>query len=109
MLILFDHGTPRGIARALRNHTVKRAKEQGWDTLSNGELLTAAENAGFDVLLTTDQGIAYQQNLRNRKIAVVVLGKGQWPLIKPILPQVVAGVEAAIRGSFSVIDIPDRR
>jgi len=42
MLVLFDHGTPRGIARALHAHTVKEAKEQGWDTLSNGELLRAA-------------------------------------------------------------------
>lgn len=74
MVILFDHGTPRGIARALENHTVKLAKEEGWDRLSNGDLLTAAENAGFDVLLTTDQGIEHQQNLINRKIAVVILG-----------------------------------
>lgn len=82
MVILFDHGTPRGIARALENHTVKLAKEEGWDRLSNGDLLTAAENAGFDVLLTTDQGIEHQQNLINRKIAVVILGSAQWPVIK---------------------------
>jgi hypothetical protein len=61
MLILFDHGTPRGIVRSLHPHIVKEAKAQGWDTLSNGELLKAAEEAGFDVLLTTDKNLRYQQ------------------------------------------------
>jgi len=54
MYILFDHGTPRGISRALQGHIVKEARAQGWDTLSNGDLLKAAEEAGFEVLLTTD-------------------------------------------------------
>lgn len=107
MVILFDHGTPRGIARALENHTVKLAKEEGWDRLSNGDLLTAAENAGFDVLLTTDQGIEHQQNLINRKIAVVILGSAQWPVIKTMLPQVVVALEAARPGSFIFVEIPD--
>lgn len=76
MLILFDHGTPRGIAQSLPRHTVKEAKEQGWDTLTNGELLTAADQAGFQVLLTTDKNIRYQQNLAGRKIAVVDARQG---------------------------------
>src|SRR5713101_9054687 len=63
MLVLFDHGTPRGIARGLQGHTVKEARAQGWDTLSNGELLKAAEEAGFDVLLTTDTNLPYQRFL----------------------------------------------
>jgi hypothetical protein len=49
MLILFDHGTPRSIARWLHDHTVVEAIERGWDRLSNGALLKAAEEAGFDV------------------------------------------------------------
>src|ERR1700731_3300123 len=61
MVILFDHGTPRGIARALQGHTVKEARAQGWDTLNNGNLLRAAEEAGFDVLLTTDTNLPHQQ------------------------------------------------
>lgn len=72
MLILFDHGTPRGIARFLPGHTVTRARERGWDTLSNGDLLAEAERAGFDVFLTADKNIRYQQNLSGPKIAVVV-------------------------------------
>jgi len=54
MRILFDQGTPVPIRRALENHTVKTARQQGWSTLLNGDLIRAAEKAGFDVLLTTD-------------------------------------------------------
>jgi hypothetical protein len=108
MRVLFDHGTPRGIARSLENHTVRDAKAEGWDTLSNGELLKAAEDAGFDVLVTTDKNLRYQQNLAARKIAVVVLGKARWQLIKPVVPQVLAAIEAAQPGTFAVVQIPDR-
>lgn len=71
MLILFDHGTPWGLARALPDHTVIAAKERGWDRLTNGALLQAAEEAGFDLLLTTDQRIRYQQNLKGRKLSAL--------------------------------------
>src|SRR2546423_4959125 len=106
MLILFDHGTPRGITRALLEHVVKETRAQGWDRFANGELLAAAEEAGFDVLLTTDKNLRYQQNLQGRKIAIVVLGKGRWRLIKPCLAQVVAAVNAAKPGTYTEVDIP---
>ena len=60
MLILFDHVTPSGVARFLRRHTVTKARELGWDTLANGEMLVEAERAGFDVLLTADKNMRYQ-------------------------------------------------
>jgi hypothetical protein len=72
MLVLFDQGTPLGIRFSLPEHTVKTAREQEWSTLLNGELLRAAEDAGFDVLLTTDKNLPYQQNLKGRKLAVAV-------------------------------------
>jgi hypothetical protein len=106
MLILFDHGTPRGIARHLLEHTVKEACAQGWDRLTNGELLKAAEEAGFDLLLTTDKNIRYQQNLQQRKIAIVVLGRARWRLIKPVLVHVVAAVNASQPGTYTEVDIP---
>jgi hypothetical protein len=83
MRVLFDQGTPVQIRRSLEEHEVKTAREQGWSTLR------AAEEAGFQVLLTTDKNMRYQQNLASRTIAVVVLGSGLWPLVKPMLPQVV--------------------
>ena len=63
MIVLFDHGTPLPLAAFPQHHTVKDAKSQGWDTLGNGDLLDAAEAAGFDVLVTSDKNIRYQQNL----------------------------------------------
>ena len=106
MLILFDNGTPRTLARFLiDHHTVTEAR--GWEELGNGELLSEAESAGFDVLVTTDKNLRYQQNLAGRGIAVVVLGKGRWRVIKPMLTEVVAAITAAKPGSFTVVDVPE--
>lgn len=83
MFILFDHGTPHGLARVLANHTIIKAKARGWDKLNNGDLLKAAEAAVVDLLLTTDQGIRYQQNLTRRKIAIVVItGTTKWSCVR---------------------------
>jgi hypothetical protein len=66
VVVLFDHGTPKGLAHALSTHTIHTAQSKGRDTLSNGALLAAAEEAGFEVLLTTDRRIRYQQKLQAR-------------------------------------------
>ena len=76
MLVLFDNGVPRGVAGALLEHTVKEAREYGWDVLRNGELLDTAEASGFDVFVTTDQNLRYQQNLRDRRLP-------SWSLARP--------------------------
>jgi predicted nuclease of predicted toxin-antitoxin system len=107
MLILFDNGTPRTLARYLiDHHAVTEARARGWEESENGELLNQAEAAGFEVLVTTDKNLSYQQNLTGRKIAVVVLGKGRWTLIKPYVAHVVAAVNAATPGSFAEVEIP---
>ncbi len=85
---------------------MKESRDQRWDEMSNGELLTVAETAGFEVLVTTDENIRYQQSLIGRKIAIVVLGKGRWLLIKPLLADVAAAVNAATPGSYTEVDIP---
>ncbi len=106
MLVLFDHGTPRSIARWLLGHTVVEAFVKGWDRLSNGELLKAAEESGFDVLLTTDKNIQYQQNLKGRRIAIVVLGNSQRPAVHRHMDRVVAAVNATTPGSYTEVEIP---
>jgi hypothetical protein len=106
MLILFDHGTPRSIARWLKGHTVIEAIERGWDRLNNGALLKAAEEAGFDVLLSTDKNIQYQQNLKDRRIAIVILGNSQRPAVHRYIDRVVAAMNSATTGSFTEVDIP---
>jgi hypothetical protein len=106
MLVLFDNGTPRTLARYLiDHHVVTEARARGWDELENGELLTVAEAAGFEVLLTTDKNLSYQQSLTGRKIAVVVLGQGRWSVIKRYVVQIVAAVNAAAPGSFTEVEI----
>lgn len=107
MLVLFDNGTPRDLARYLIDrHTVTEARARGWEELENGELLTVAEAAGFEVILTTDRNLRYQQNLAGRKIAVVALGKGRWSLIKAHVAKVVVAVNAATPGSYVEVEIP---
>lgn len=108
MLILFDHNTPRGIAPSLHPHTVKEARAQGWHTLSNGDLLKAAEEAGFDVLLTADKNLRYQQNLQGRRLAIVVLSNNRWRLVRRVLEQIAAAVTAVKPGSYTLVDIPLR-
>jgi hypothetical protein len=106
MLILFDQATPVPIRPFLKGHTVRTAAQQGWDALTNGELLNAAEEAGFEIFLTPDKNMRYQQNLAGRKIAVVVISNPQWPVLRLHVEQVVAAVNAATPGSYTEVDIP---
>jgi hypothetical protein len=103
--VLFDNGTPRGLVQALPTHHVEEARARGWDALKNGELLDAAEAAGFDVPVTTDHSIPYQQNLSSRTLAVVILGKARWRLIKSKFAEISAAVSAATPGSLAIIDL----
>jgi hypothetical protein len=106
MRILFDHGTPIGIAKALSGHEVTEAIDRGWEKVSNGELITAAEAEGFDLLLTTDKNIRYQQNLAARKIAIVVLGNSTWRIVRLHLDRIASVVNETPRGSYAEVDIP---
>jgi len=108
MFILFDQATPVPIRPYIEGHIVRTAAQQGWDKLKNGDLLTAAEKAAFDMLLTTDKNIRFQQNLAGRKIAVVVLGQQQWPRLRPHIQPVIEAVNAATPSSLFEVDIPER-
>jgi hypothetical protein len=91
MRILFDHGTPNGIAKALAGHEVTEAIERGWDR---------------ELLLTTDKRIRYQQNLTRRKIAILVLGNSTWRVVRLYLDRIAAAVNAATPASYAEVDIP---
>jgi hypothetical protein len=105
MLILFDHVTPKGIARFLPGHTVTKAKDRGWDTLTNGDLLAEAERAGFEVFVTADKNMRYQQNLTGRRIALVVLSTPQWPVVRLHLEKIAVVVNAATPGSYAEVGL----
>jgi hypothetical protein len=106
MRILFDQGVPRGLAASLRGHEVTEARELEWERISNGELLKPAEGAGFDLLLTTDKNVRYQQNLAGRNISIVVLGNSPWWLVRQHLGAIAAAVSAAVPGSYTEVEIP---
>ena len=106
MLVLFDQGTPVPMRTFLAGHTVETAAQRGWDKLRNGELLEAAEEAGFEVLVTPDKNIRHQQNLALRGIAVVVLGNPRWPVLFRHVERVAAAVNAAQPGSYTEVEIP---
>ena len=97
-----------GAFPALQGHIVKKARAQGWDTLSNGDLLNAAEEAGFEVLLTTDTNLPHQQNLKGRKLAIVVISKNRWDLVRPMMQQIANAVNSARPGTCTLVDIPER-
>lgn len=99
MRILFDHGTPVPLRRALSGHEVVTAYELGWAELANGALLDAAE-AKFEALITTDQSLRYQQNLVGRKLAILVLPTNSWPRIQAHIEQIVSAVDALNPGDL---------
>lgn len=79
----------------------------GWpDQLANGELLRMAEQAGFDVMVTSDQNILYQQNLAGRKISLIVLGSNIWPIVEQHSAAIAAAVGTAMHGRHSFIEMP---
>jgi len=105
MKILFDQGTPVPLRRHLPRHDVATAAEMDWSQLTNGELLAAATEAGFEVLVTTDQNLRYQQNLTDRKIAVVVLMTASWPRISKQADKVTAAIEGAGSGGYIEVEV----
>jgi hypothetical protein len=104
--VLFDQGTPVPLREFLVQHEVATANERGWSTFTNGDLLDAAELEGFEVLITTDSNLKYQQNLASRRIAVVVLMSANWPRIQRALAAVVAAVDGASVGTYVEVQIP---
>ena len=106
MKILFDQGTPVPLRRSLTGPEVHTAYECGWQILENGELLTAAENDGYDLLISTDQNLKYQQNLGQGKIGVLILMSTSWPNIRRHLDAISCGIESARTGSYLEIPIP---
>jgi predicted nuclease of predicted toxin-antitoxin system len=96
--VLFDQNVPRNLANHLKAHEVTRSVELGWQELKNGDLLEAAQDRGFEVLVTADRNLAYQQNLKGRRLAIVVLPTGNWPLLSGAVADVVTAIGEARSG-----------
>ena len=106
MRIVFDKNVPVGVRRFLAGHDVSTFEEMPWHPqLENGALLTAAEAAGFDLMITADQNIPYQQNLAGRKLALIVLGSNIWPVVRDHQRTIAAKAAAAAPGSHCFIEM----
>jgi hypothetical protein len=105
--ILFDKNVPVGVRRFLALHEVRTVVELNWPLqLENGELLDAAEDAAYDVLITSDQNIRYQQNLTGRKLALVVFDSNIWPIVRNHEAAIAAAPDAAAPGTYQFIEMP---
>jgi hypothetical protein len=105
MQVLFDQATPVPIRPYLEGHIIRTAFQQGWDKLRNGELLAAAEQAGFDLFLTTDKKHSVSAEPDRTNDYHCLLGQQQWPHVRPHVQRVVDAVNAATPGSFVEINI----
>ena len=106
MHVLFDQGTPVPLRHHLPHHSIRTAFELGWSALKNGELLARAEAEGFEALVTTDRNLKYQQNLADRRIAIVVLSTTSWPRIQANVSLVLQAIDAAKPGGYAEVQIP---
>ncbi|HEY4271714.1 MAG TPA: DUF5615 family PIN-like protein [Candidatus Udaeobacter sp.] len=104
MRILFDQGTPVPLRAFLKDHQVITASEMGWSTLSNGQLLDAAERE-FDLLITTDQKLRSQQNLSGRKLAILVLPFASWPRLESHTQKIVSRIPSLRAGEYIEVDL----
>ena len=98
MKVLLDENLSPRFRSVLGTHEVITVRFAGWAGLANGELLRTAESAGFEVFLTGDKSLSYQQNLHHRKMAVVILSAHSWDLIQAHLSAITAAVDVAVPG-----------
>ena len=103
MKILFDQGTPVPLRRHLPSHVVDTAFERGWSALDNGELVDVAEQEGYDLLITTDQNLRYQQRLADRQLAIIVLLSTSWPRMQLRVDTIQAAVASIVAGGYQEI------
>ena len=104
MKVLFDQGTPVPPRRRLSNHRIETAYERGWSSLRNGALLDLAEAEGFELLVTTDQGLRHQQNLAGRRLSVQVLLSTSWPRIEAHAGRIATAIERI--GPGECVEVP---
>ena len=104
MKVLLDQNLDHRLRKSLGSHEVFTASYKGWEALRNGKLLGAAEEEGFDVLVTGDQSLSFEQNLTGRRLAIVALSAVEWRIIKDFLDRIVSAVDSAVAGSFQAVD-----
>ena len=100
MKVLLDENLPHRLRSRLAQHEVFTVGYLGWNGLKNGALLAAAEADGFEVFVTGDRNLSYQQNLGSRRIGIVTLSAINWPIVRNYLQAIADAVDRAVPGSM---------
>jgi predicted nuclease of predicted toxin-antitoxin system len=103
--LLFDQNVPAPLAKLLPEHEITTAHHLGWGELSNGKLLNAAQSAGFEVMMTVDKNLRYQQNLEDRQIGILVLPTQKIGVLKGILSELKAAIDLLAAGGYLELKI----
>jgi predicted nuclease of predicted toxin-antitoxin system len=102
--ILIDQNVSARLARLLTGHDAVHASRMGWAELTNGDLLTAAESDGFELMITADQNIRYQQNLTGRRLALLVLGTNQLEVLFANVERIRSAIDRVAAGAYMVVE-----
>jgi predicted nuclease of predicted toxin-antitoxin system len=104
--ILLDEQLPRALARHLSVHLVRTVQQSGWSGLKNGALLLRAAAAGFQIFVTADRSLGYQQNLAGSPLALLVLTAQSTALedLIPLVPALLRAIEKAQPGSVTRVE-----
>ena len=103
MKILLDECVPIQVRNALVGHDVSTAQQMGWSGISNGELLQRAEQAGFQLFIVADKNLRHQQNLKDRKLAILELWTNHRPTLEKHLGTIKQAAERIITGEYVVL------
>ena len=107
MHVLLDEQLPRHLARAIAGHDVSTVQQRGWAGLQNGELLRVAADAGFDVLVTADRNLQFQQNLSQSRIGIILLIAPSNALedLLPLVPSLLAAIPKSRSGQMLRVEL----
>jgi hypothetical protein len=104
MTIVLDENLPYGLRRLLAPRNVTTVQLAGFGGMKNGPLLSVLENS-FDIFITADKNLRYQQNFQGRRLAIIELPTNRWPMLRAMSPQIISTVDACQPGDYKVIDL----
>ncbi len=102
MKVIFDENVPLPLQQFLAGHTVTTVQLEGWAGIGNGELLKLVDGR-FDVLVLADKNLRYQQELKQRRVALVELPTNRWPVLKSLAQEIARAVENSTPGGYTTV------
>ena len=105
MRVIFDENVPWPLSRHFNSHTVTSVQREGWGGIQNGALIEKIDGH-FEVFLLADKNLRYQQNLTERKIAIIELPTNRWPMLQKTLPSIIAAVDQSYPGNYEILELP---